>query len=70
MNCAELRASIARKSMTLRSLSDELNISEQTMQNKLSGTTEFKNSEIVKLAGLLSLSLEDVNQIFFDSNVN
>lgn len=70
MNQAELRASIARNSMTVRGLSNELNISEQTMQNKLSGNTEFKNSEIVKLAGLLSLSLEEVNQIFFDSNVN
>lgn len=70
MNYPELRASIARNGMTIRSISSEIGITEQALHNKLAGKAEFKNSEIKKIATLLSMSMEDVNNIFFDSVVN
>lgn len=64
MNYPELRASIARAGVTNRKLSEFLGISEQTFYNKMQGGTEFKGSEIKKLAGILCLSMTDVNNIF------
>lgn len=70
MNQPELRAAVARAGITNRELSLNLQISEQAFYNKIKGQTEFKNSEIKKLAELLNLSMDDVNAIFFDSEVN
>lgn len=70
LNYPELRASIARNGMSNRKVSEMLGISEQAFYNKLQGETEFKGSEIKKLARILCLSMSDVNHIFFDSCVN
>lgn len=70
MNIPELRASIARIGISNRRLSKTLGISEQAFYNKIQGNTEFKGSEIKKMADILGLSLEEVNNIFFDSVVN
>lgn len=70
MNCPELRASIARAGVSNRKLSGFLGISEQAFYNKMQGNSEFKSSEIKKLANILCLSMEDVNNIFFDDCVN
>lgn len=64
MNCPELRASIARTGVSNRKLSELLGISEQAFYNKIQGATEFKGSEIKKLANILCLSMTDVNNIF------
>lgn len=70
MNYPELRASIARAGVSNRKLSEFLGISEQAFYNKMQGGTEFKGSEIKKLASVLCLSMVDVNNIFFDASVN
>lgn len=70
MNAAELRASIARSGITNRKIASELGVSEQALYNKMQGESEFKSSEIKKMANLLSLSMNDVNLIFFDLDVN
>lgn len=70
MNVAELRASIARAGVTNRKIAAELGLSEQALYNKMQGESEFKSSEIKKMANLLSLSMQDVNLIFFDFDVN
>lgn len=70
LNCPELRASIARAGVSNRKLSESLGISEQAFYNKIQGATEFKGSEIKKLANILCLSMMDVNNIFFDATVN
>lgn len=64
MNYPELRASIARAGVSNRRLAESLCISEQAFYNKMQGTTEFKGSEIKKLANILCLSMVDVNTIF------
>ncbi|MBS6715405.1 MAG: helix-turn-helix transcriptional regulator [Dialister sp.] len=70
MNCPELRASIARAGITNRKLAEHLGLSEQAFYNKIQGDTEFKGSEIKRLAKVLNLSMKDVNTIFFDRDVN
>lgn len=70
MNYPEFRAAIARAGVTNRDLARNLGMSEQAFYNKANGLTEFKNSEIKKLTSLLCLSMDAVNQIFFDAIVN
>lgn len=70
MNSANLKAEIARAGKTNRSLAARLGMSEQTLYNKIAGKTEFKSSEILILAQELSLSMQSVNEIFFDKCVN
>lgn len=70
MNLPEFRAAVARADVSNRALAAHLGLSEQALYNKMSGKTEFKNSEIVKLAEVLGLSMEDVNLIFFSGSVN
>ena len=67
MNYPELRAAIARAGAAYSGLSLYLGISKQAFYNKLQGQSEFRCSEIQKLAGALGLSLEEVNLIFFDN---
>lgn len=70
MNIAEFRVAIARANVSNRELAACLGLSEQAFYNKLHGRTEFKNSEILKLARKLDLSMRDVNVIFFNASVN
>lgn len=65
MNIAELKAEIARQDVTYRKIAEELQISEQAFYNKLNGHSEFKSSEIKKLARVLHLSASGINKIFF-----
>lgn len=70
MNFAEFRAAVARANVANKTLAAHLGLSEQALYNKISGKTEFKNSEIVKLADILNLTMNDVNDIFFSGSVN
>ena len=70
MNVPELRAAAARAGITNRDLAASLGLSEQAYYNKINGKAEFKNSEIKKLAHILALTMDAVNNIFFDSEVN
>ena len=70
MNSPEFRTAIARAGISNRDIAAKIGLSEQAFYNKLSGKTEFKNSEIQKLATILSLSMNSVNVIFFDGKVN
>lgn len=70
MNSPEFRTAIARAGISNRDIAAKIGLSEQAFYNKLSGKTEFKNSEIQKLATILSLSMNAVNVIFFDGKVN
>lgn len=64
MNLPEFRAAVARAGVSNRAIAAHLELSEQALYNKMNGKTEFKNSEIVKLAEILGLSMNDVNVIF------
>lgn len=46
---SNLKAEMARKSVSSKALSQCLGVSEKTVNNKLSGRTEFTLSEILKI---------------------
>lgn len=64
MNSLEFRTAIARAGISNRDIAAKIGLPEQAFYNKLSGKTEFKNSEIQKLAAILLLSMNAVNVIF------
>lgn len=64
MNRTELRAEIARKEITNRTISRGLGISEQAFYNKMNGTSEFRESEIKGIVRVLGLTAADVDRIF------
>ncbi len=70
MNRSELRAEFARQGISNRLIASELNISEQAFYNKMSGVSEFKESEIKKLIQILGLTAADVDRIFLSESVN
>lgn len=70
MNVQKLNAAAALKGLSNLDLAKRLDLSNQAFYNKLNGKTEFKNSEILRLSQILALSLDAVNDIFFDGIVN
>lgn len=70
MNSKKMRIAIIEKGLTNRSVARTLGISEQAFYNKMSGRSEFRGSEIKKIALELDLGPEALDEIFFDSCVN
>lgn len=70
MNQAEFKVAVVRSGESYAQLAQVLNVSLQTLYNKIHGPSEFKASEIKKLAYALNLSVDDVNTIFFTDEVN
>ena len=64
MNREELRAEIARKQITKRTIAKALEISETSLALKMRGVREFKESEIRGLIWVLDLTPDDVTRIF------
>ena len=64
MNYSKFREAVAYVGISNREIAKLLGISEQSLYNKATGKTEFKNSEIKLLSQILSLSLDKVNDIF------
>lgn len=50
---------------TQKTIADALNVSEQTVGDKVNGISEFKQSEIKVLINRWNLSPEQVDEIFF-----
>lgn len=74
MNTGLLMAKIEKSGRSKSELAELLGITRQGLYNKLSGESEFKSSEIRILSGLLSLTPEERDLIFFadyvDSSAN
>lgn len=70
MNAQELRAEVAKANVKKKDIAKMLGISKQAITNKMNGKNEFKASEIRALAKCLNLSIEKVNCIFFELDVN
>lgn len=52
-----------------RKLAESLGISKITYSLKENGKYEFTRKEIFKIAEILELDMEDINEIFFDSKL-
>ena len=65
MKDRELRAAMARAGVSSKQMAEALGLSSTALYNKLTGRTEFKNSEIRIIVRLLSLSAAELEHIFF-----
>lgn len=57
---------IDKKGYSIRTLANELKISEKMLKNKIEGKSEFKVREVLKMSILLNLSYNEVKDIFFN----
>lgn len=67
MNHLELKAEVIRAGFSITSFAGALNMSRTAIYRKMRGTSEFKQSEIVKIKNVLNLTPEMVKTIFFDT---
>lgn len=70
MDYTELRVAATRAGLSNKQMAEALELSDQAFYNKINGKTEFKGSEIKRLACILSLDMHAVNHIFFNDCVN
>lgn len=70
MNSNELRAQMVRKDFTVEQLCAAIGISETTWYRKISGCSEFKQSEIADMRRLLGLDDHMTALIFFNGEVS
>ena len=69
MNLIALRQKMIEKNKSNKELAFELGISRSAMQRKLSGKTQFSQSELKVLISILQLSKAEILYIFFDDKV-
>lgn len=69
MNSDKLTAQIQASGLKFSKIADMLEISRTALHNKLSGKTEFQQTEIASLKKILCLSETDFLDIFFADNV-
>lgn len=63
-NVGLLKGTIETKGVKLCKVADALGVSDPTLRRKLNGEVEFLQSEIVKIRDYLSLSDDEVRDIF------
>lgn len=68
-NREKLKGKIVENGLTQEQLADMLGITIATFNYKVNNKSEFKASEIKKLASVLHLTDEEVNAIFFADKV-
>ena len=69
MNLMELKIARIRKEFTQKELAEKLGMAEVSYNRKEKGIREFSRDEIEKLALLLSLDMDKVNEIFFNGKL-
>ena len=69
MNSRLLRARMIMEDVGIGQFAKAIGKAHQTASLKISGRVAFTFPEMMTLAKLLNLSLEDVNNIFFDGNL-
>ncbi len=68
-NTLKLKAVILEKGFTQEQIAEMLGMTIATFNYKVNNKSEFKASEIKKLAEILHLTAEEVNAIFFADKV-
>ena len=67
VNANLFKSKMIASGYTQKTLADELGISLCTLNSKINGKADFRQTEISAIMHLLSLSPEDVDHIFFAS---
>ena len=62
-----LRDIIKERGIKYKRLAEELSLSPYGLQKKIENDTEFKISEVSRLAKMLNMSVDEREQIFFAS---
>ena len=62
-----LRLKIEDSGITYTAIAKKIGITREGLYKKLSGDSEFKASEIVKISNILNLTVAERNRIFFNS---
>lgn len=65
-NFLKLRGAVAENGLTLTTLAKELNITQQTLNERLHGRKPFTLDEMLKTCNLLNVSID----IFFDPQLH
>lgn len=60
-----LRLQINNSGMTMTSIASKCDMKRETLYSRINGDTEFKASEIVKIADVLHLTDKERDDIFF-----
>ena len=69
MNTLLLKSKRALFKINQKEMADILGITHVTYSHKENGKHEFTRKEISTISKVLNLTLEDVNEIFFDSKI-
>lgn len=69
INTAKLRGIRAERYFSMRETAEKLGITAKSYEHKEKGVTEFTRAEILKLIDILKLSVKDVYEIFFASEL-
>ena len=69
MNTMELNVAMLRKEMTAQNMADVIKKSHVSFNKKRCGDVPFDVNEVRAIAAALSLSIEQVDDIFFDGNL-
>lgn len=70
MDFSELYAELGRKRMSVPMLAEKIGVSKKLIYSRLKGETDFKQSEISKIAEVLELDDNKVLLIFFAKAVS
>ena len=65
MNEMELRGEMVKHGFTMAKLAEAIGIGKKAMWNKLTGKSDFTQSEIKKISSVLNLDNDQIIAIFF-----
>lgn len=69
MNSNKLKGLRVGRGYTQKRISKEIGITTKTYNRKELGLVEFNRNEISKIAEILEMSLQSVNEIFFENKL-
>jgi DNA-binding XRE family transcriptional regulator len=69
MNSQLLKGTRVIKGYTQTTLSKAMGITPKTYNRKELGITDFSHEEVIKMTQILGLTLDEVNNIFFDNKL-
>lgn len=69
MNVIKLKETIIRRAISMKELSERMDMSEWECYRKLNNYEKLTVGEVIKLKEILNLSNSEAREIFFTSNV-
>lgn len=70
MNFNALKGEIVKKGKTIKACAEEIGMASFSLERRLKGEIEFKQSEILAIAEALELTDQEIIEIFFDEEVS